>query len=105
MTEDEAKLKTCPFTFSVPEVREANDHVREAGPWNCVGSGCMAWKWQSIEYENGDPLPIGTAPADPGWEMDGTTWCCGGEYGTGERRQRWRRPLPRSGSCALIYAS
>ncbi len=102
MTEDEAKSKTCPFTFAVPEVRGIDACTRESGPWNCIGSNCMAWQFEPAEYEDGEPLPFGNIPADPGWEKNGEVWCAGGQYGSGQKRQRWRRALPRTGFCNLI---
>jgi hypothetical protein len=93
MTGDEAKTKWCPFA-GLPRFTHQSEE--------CVGAACMAWEWRRQEYVDGVPLPMGTAPADPGWEIDGTVWCTGGEYGTGEKRQRWRRALPRTGSFRLV---
>lgn len=93
MTEDEAKEKWCPLAGTPRFTHQSED---------CVGSACMAWKFNRQEYENGEPLPLGSTPADPGWEKDGEVWCAGGEYGRGEKRQRWRRPLPRTGFCSAL---
>lgn len=40
MTEDEAKTKICPMTLN----REAADIH-----WECIASGCMAWRWSQEE--------------------------------------------------------
>lgn len=54
LTEDEAKTKTCPLTFAVQEIRKPEwNGVREPGPWNCIGSGCMAWRWTSSDEGEG----------------------------------------------------
>ena len=104
MTEDEAKKKLCPLMRYCVNARDAICHKEPAvyEQSTCQASDCMAWAWHGQEYEDGTPLPMGSNPADPGWEMDGTVWCAGGEYGTGERRQRWRRPLPRTGYCSMV---
>ncbi len=46
LTEEEAKTKTCPFTFTVPELHTSSGHsIRQVGPLNCVGADCMLWRW------------------------------------------------------------
>lgn len=46
VTPEFARTMTCPMTFSVPEVRSKDGRgLRESGPWMCVGSTCMAWRW------------------------------------------------------------
>ena len=106
MTEDEAKTKWCPFT-RVADVNGKGCANRFDGSSEaeapigslCFGAACMAWQFDQTEYEMGTPLPLGTVPADPGWEEAGETWCAGGEYGSGQNRMRWRRALPRTGYC------
>lgn len=49
MTEEEAKTKVCPQTFGIPEIRTADGcGIREGGPWKCIGSACMMWRW--VQY-------------------------------------------------------
>ena len=44
ISEEHAKSKWCPFTFGVPELRGPDGQgFREAGPWTCSASHCMAW--------------------------------------------------------------
>jgi hypothetical protein len=41
LTEEEAKTKICQETFTLPQI----ENYRESGPWNCIASNCMAWRW------------------------------------------------------------
>lgn len=44
MTEEEAKQKLCPFSFSaVPVVTAAGRGAHLIEPTTCRGSACMAW--------------------------------------------------------------
>lgn len=46
MTEEEAKAKVCPQTFAnVDQYDVHGRHIQSGGPWRCVGSECMAWRW------------------------------------------------------------
>lgn len=63
VTEEEAKAKWCQERFTPDSA------------CNCIGSACMAWRISDPaglpHYEYGKELPVGTVPADPGWEKDG----------------------------------
>ena len=51
-TEDEARLKFCPFyqKTGIPNIRgeiiEVDNRYEELPPYNCLGSKCMAWQWE-----------------------------------------------------------
>ena len=62
MTEDEAKMKWCPFVrfrltgtdisvnrdqFSENPLIAICDNDHEGPVFNCVGSACMAWRWDN----------------------------------------------------------
>jgi hypothetical protein len=47
MTEEEAKTKWCPQTLCARLI--VSDHVEqpvEMGGARCIGSKCMAWRWE-----------------------------------------------------------
>lgn len=45
LSEEEAKTKLCPFTFTAPEQRGADGTgIMQGGPWHCLASNCMAWR-------------------------------------------------------------
>lgn len=44
MTEEEARTKDCFVTFNRPET--------EGGAELCIGSSCMAWRWET-EWDDG----------------------------------------------------
>lgn len=45
ITEQQAKLTMCPETFAIPGVRNVDGSGHAAGPWPCLGTGCMAFRW------------------------------------------------------------
>lgn len=46
LTEKEAKKKFCPFTFCAPADRSpTGEGITKGGPWHCIASECMAWRW------------------------------------------------------------
>jgi hypothetical protein len=47
MTEDEAKTKTCHKTLAA--VGMSPDGIVHA-PAACIGSACMAWRWENWKY-------------------------------------------------------
>lgn len=98
MTEPEARKKWCPLTRVGNEAGCNRSHNDFGSTAFCIGSACMAWRFDEAAFEHGDCLPLGSAPADPGWEQDGETWYAGPGV-TGEKRMRWKRALPRTGYC------
>jgi hypothetical protein len=73
LTEEEAKGKWCPHARVIFNHRDeekmrthaATSYNRSSDPMplsNCIGSGCMAWKWIDSEY---------LAEADPAVERRG----------------------------------
>ncbi len=50
MTEDKAKTKWCPFVRMSPQSATNNrgDYHPNPGNVNCIGSACMAWRWNLI---------------------------------------------------------
>lgn len=50
MTEEDARTKICQESFGVSEIRDGNDNgIRESGPWRCIATQCMAWRWATEE--------------------------------------------------------
>lgn len=74
LTEQEAKIKRCQESFgdrltskdgqimNVPGIASAGSYPKVSSPSFCIGSACMAWRWQD-----------GASPA----EMRGTYGYCG----------------------------
>lgn len=93
-------------SLSLGSAAVATTAAAVTAPIFCLGSACMAWRWyDDVDYEDGEPLPFGATPADPGWEKDGEVWVAGaGILKGGEMRQRWRRPLARKGYCGKAGA-
>lgn len=51
--EARARDKICPLSFGVHEIRTGEGvGLREGGPWNCHGAGCMAWRWARTHINN-----------------------------------------------------
>lgn len=63
MTEEEAKTKTCHKTLA--PVASADGSAPWHSPANCIGSGCMAWRWHNPRISNGELL----------WEKDTQGYC------------------------------
>jgi len=118
LTEEQARRKQCPFTFTVNEIRRLDgEGIREAGPWPCVGSDCMAWCWEAERYfetiiwycadssaRDEPPKPAGVdfnARFIPGGlDSDyGARWVESDEHKEA-RRQDWLRN--RRGYCGLV---
>lgn len=66
MTEDEAKTKMCPFTFS----QSGHPELREPGPWPCIGSDCMAWRWLPLMADEAFKAAVIKAADDIGDKTD-----------------------------------
>lgn len=56
--EDDAKKCICHQTFTAPIIIGPLEVLREAGPFTCLGSNCMAWRWQRRSSGFGGP-PFG----------------------------------------------
>lgn len=53
--EAKAGARICPFSFGVQEIRTSEGvGLREGGPWNCRGDGCMAWRWARTHIKDAD---------------------------------------------------
>jgi hypothetical protein len=44
----------CPRTIGIGPVYHPTDGqgIMEGGPWNCMGSKCMAWRWVRTHIKN-----------------------------------------------------
>ena len=69
-TEAKAKTKWCPFVRQSAQAAHSNrgDHPND-GNVNCIGSDCMAWRWQWVIEDQ--PVPLGVnaheIDADGNW--------------------------------------
>ncbi len=53
LTEEQARLKWCPYT-RVGEQASGAAENRPDGSFNCITSQCMAWRWHDDE-DYGEP--------------------------------------------------
>ena len=99
MTEAEAKTKTCPQSFGVAAEYDGNGNgIRQGGPFSCVGSDCMAWRWKVRDVSS----KLSKTPVD-GWEHISAEDAMN-EYDI--KGEVWREPdaeaqLRRPGYCGL----
>lgn len=89
LTEEEAKTKRCQesfgdhsvspygYSFSVPEPMHSVgvSMVATTSPSMCIGSGCMAWRWERIL--NPDLVEGNTVRADVATWIDSDKGYCG----------------------------
>jgi hypothetical protein len=110
VTEDEAKMKWCPFArlvagsisldgSSTHQSQPAYNRVVDQDKWAfpkggaCIGSACMAWGTLPDQHQYRD-LPNGQTPDGEGWEQDGE--------GFSEGETSWARLITnRGGYCGL----
>lgn len=54
VSEQDAKVMTCPLSIGVQPCYHPTDGqgIRDGGPWPCVGSRCMAWRWIETNIRN-----------------------------------------------------
>ena len=86
MTEDEAKTKVCPFdlgqhaTGYTTECFQHGDSIRrdyKRLTSNCIGSDCMAWRWNYLMRVQ----QIGHGPGAASTAVEDTTQFSGGYCG------------------------
>jgi hypothetical protein len=65
MTEDEAKLRWCPYArkkmrastvVNVGEAMSGGVYRTASDEHNCLGSGCMAWRWAERVFKEDGSL-------------------------------------------------
>ena len=71
ITEDEAKTKWCPFARSIVSTggganRGTDSAGRPPPNVNCIGSACMAWRWDGKRTGLYDKNHPDNGPAAPG---------------------------------------
>ena len=91
MTEKEAKGKSCPIMHWFDEregkVKDVITIKRTTVDCLCIASSCMMWQWdgqQKMEGAYSVEMP------------DGEGWI------RGNRKNLWKRLMPREGYCGLI---
>ena len=59
-TEEEAKQRWCPFTRGIPSganrITAPNAEIMAMGVGPCLGSGCMAWRWEATHIFDAEAL-------------------------------------------------
>lgn len=60
MTEEDAKTKWCPFTRLIADNGGLTANRSDSLPdiTRCMGSGCMAWRWDA-EWDFNTAAPMG----------------------------------------------
>jgi hypothetical protein len=59
MTEDEAEKKWCPFVRDEDGGSNVSNESRVPHWSTCVGSECMAWRWDTLIADQGSTLTHG----------------------------------------------
>lgn len=57
ISELKATTKICPFSIGIPPSVNGNGDLIDNRS-TCVGSACMAWRWQPMQLHEVDPKGI-----------------------------------------------